>query len=32
LELQGAVEQWQTMLGSMQRAEEEIRRNLIQSN
>ena len=32
LELQGVVEQWQTMLVSMQQTEEEIRRAVTQSN
>jgi len=32
LELQGAVEQWQTTLESMQQTEEDIRRAVTQSN
>ena len=32
LELQGVVMEWQAMLGSMQQAEEEIKRIVIQSN
>jgi hypothetical protein len=32
LELQGAVEQWQVMLGSMQQAEQQLRRAVTQSN
>jgi len=32
LELQGVVMEWQAMLGSMQQAEEEIKRTVIRNN